>query len=549
MAAVPRHLLSEDGRLVYELRFGDVVYGHQHTVDRGADDQGLRRLDLFTEIEPSVLGQGGSTIALRGSLQADAALAPVLYRTESGAGALELRFEASAVRATLPDGGSASIAHHGAIDALLENNVIGHLARLLAALPLSADGTHRWTVLLVNQLAVVPYAVTRAPELDRDGARGYRSVFNEHLWIDVEGGLVEWSIPMQGVSARVLRAPPPLPAWHAERPPGPRDPITYEPPAGARFTLEDVVIEGPVTPIGASVTRPPGEGPRSAVLFLSGSGRHDRHGVTGEIDIGSHEIMDHLAERGFVGLRFDSRGAGTTKLGPDTLDLGLQDLLRDAEACLRHLRALPEVCGASAWLVGHSQGGTLALMLAGAHPDAIAGVALLAAPGRGIDEVIVDQIRREGARVGLRDEQIEEQVAELREYVKLARGAEPWTDDRVPPRFLAGARSRRWMADYLALTPDVLFPKVRVPLLICQGGKDIQVSPRDDFERLVTTARATGLAVEARLYPDLDHLFKPVRGEPSVRDYFDRSRSVDPTFLEDLAHWLQGRAELDSRGS
>src|SRR5262249_60224486 len=110
------------------------------------------------------------------------------------------------------------------------------------------------------------------------------------------------------------RMPPqPLPDW-ATKAEGTasREPVLrYRVPADATFALQDISIAAPRGPLGGSITVPAGQGPSPAVLFISGSGKHDRHGIVGDGDLGSHEIVDYPSNHGMVGLPFSLRGAGT----------------------------------------------------------------------------------------------------------------------------------------------------------------------------------------------------------------------------------------------
>jgi alpha-beta hydrolase superfamily lysophospholipase len=247
--------------------------------------------------------------------------------------------------------------------------------------------------------------------------------------------------------------------------------------------------------------------------------------------------MDQLAQRGICGLRYDSRGAGSTKYGPDVLDEGLQVLIDDAAACLSHLRARPEVDPRRVSVIGHSQGGSVALALVKANPG-LSSIVLMATPGRRIDHVMADQIRGEGERRGLDAQLVARQLAELEEVVQFAQAEADWTSERVPPRLRSLARSRRWFSDHLRLSVEELLHAAAVPVLICQGGKDLQISVERDAQQLYASARDAGLEADLRIYPELDHLFKPVTGEPSLNQYFDRGRHVDGRFIADVADWL-----------
>ncbi|MEX1367953.1 MAG: alpha/beta fold hydrolase [Nannocystaceae bacterium] len=537
MAAIPHHLLGPGRPLVYVLRFGDEVYGHQWTVDQGLDAHGLRTLEFLVELDPSVVGHGGSTISVRSLLVCDDELRPLRYESASGSRRVVLRLEADELSATLPDGESLTIEHESAPVAVLEANMVAHQA-LLAADANPDDATAQsCPVLLVNQLLVMSYALTRAPELDEAELTGWRSSFKEELWLDARGGLVRWRQPAQSISAELMSTPVALPEWVGEAPPAPPT-VSYERPGGATFALHDVTIAGPVTPIGGALTLPAGEGPHPAALFLSGSGRHDRHGIAGEIDVGTHQIMDGLAERGIIGLRCDSRGAGTTKLGSDVLEQGLQTLFDDAGAALETLCGRPEVGGRPVWLIGHSQGAIVALALARSRPESVAGVVLLAAPGRAIDALMEEQVEALGLRRGLSAQQVATQLADLREFVHAVRDGRSWSENSVPAHVLAGARSRRWLEEHLRFRTDELLAGLSKPVLLCQGGKDLQVSPERDADRLRSVAAETGVDMQYTLFPELDHLFKEVEGEPDPKQYFDAGRRVDPALIDRIAAWI-----------
>lgn len=538
MPRIPHHLFVDEGPLAYSLQFRDEIIGHHYTVQRGMNAAGLLELEFFLEVDPRAFG-GGPVVRTRSLLHASSTLRPVQYATQASGRRLELRFDARGVLARLPSGEDVRVGPEDkALGAafVLENNAIGHIALLAAELSDSVDAGFSEDVVFVNQLLVAPYALRRAAELDRAGARGFRSSLDEELWLDAQGGLVALKQPAHAVSVELVRRG--LPSWCTEAPSAiASTAASYSPPEGARFDLHEITIEAAATPIGAAVTVPHGAGPFPAALFVGGSGRHDRHGFAGEIDIGTHELMDQLAERGVCGLRYDSRGAGSTKYGPDVLDEGLEVLIDDAAACLTYLRARPEVDPRRVSIIGHSQGGSVALALAGAHPGT-SSVVLMAAPGRRIDEVMADQIRGEGARRGLEAQLVERQLAELEEVVFFAQTEADWTSERVPPRLRSLARSRRWFADHLRLSIDALLRAAAVPILICQGEKDLQISVERDAQRLHALARSAGLEAILAVYPELDHLFKPVTGEPSLNQYFDRSRHVDPGFIADVAAWL-----------
>ncbi|MCC6994171.1 MAG: alpha/beta fold hydrolase [Deltaproteobacteria bacterium] len=528
--------------LVYTTLLNGSKFATQWTVYVGPlGDTGLHELEFLLEVDPVAMGQGGSLITQRCRLVCDESLRPVRYRTQTAGLGMSLEFKGETVDVTMPDGSKQTVPL-GDGQFIMESNMTGQQALMLALGHAQGKlaGEAKFSAFVVNALMSVPYQMAPAPDLVGAGGKMYRSSHEEELLINDDGVLLVARTPSQAIEARREDPPPPLPAWH-DKEVLPLVRLTYSPPAGKTFQLEDVAIPGPVTPLGATVTVPAGKGPFPAVLFLSGTGAHDRNGFAGEVDLGTHEIMDHLSEKGFVGLRYDTRGAGKTLIGKDVLEQGLETVITDARAVLTYLRGRADVDPNRIALIGHSQGGTVALAIAKDEGKKIAALVLMASPGRAIDDIVVDQIVDQGRKVGLSSNTVDSQIKQFKDYVELVRADKPWVAGQIPDHLFVGARGRRWFQEHLARRGDALVAAVQCPVLVAQGSQDFQVSPSKDAEHLVAAAKAAGVEVTYALLPDLDHTFKKVQGESTIAQYYDGSRHVDPSFLGTVTDWLRQR--------
>ncbi|WP_181198452.1 alpha/beta hydrolase family protein [Enhygromyxa salina] len=281
-----------------------------------------------------------------------------------------------------------------------------------------------------------------------------------------------------------------------------------------------------------------GEAPargRPAVLFLGGAGPQDRHGLVPDspVDIGSHEIQDMLAAAGFAVLRFDDRGVGDSGIGDDPTP-GFSALVEDGRRALATLAAQPQVDPRRILIVGHGEGALVASILAAEGTRArgrnhrVAGLVMLAAPGRNLRELVYDEIR--ASLAGRREGEIRTAVGRAQRVHDAALAGEDL------PASSEGAR--RWMVEAFAEDPLARLAKVRAPILALQGAKDFQVSPERDFERIrahVERHGADGSAAE--LLPELDHLFKPEPGVSTPGHYADLRRHVDAALLERVTSW------------
>jgi len=166
----------------------------------------------------------------------------------------------------------------------------------------------------------------------------------------------------------------------------------------------------------------------------------------------------------------------------------------------------------------------------------------MAAPGRPLLEVILDQNRLGLEKEGLSAEAVELKLKQVRAFlVRLA------SDDAIDPATLdaderAALASRAWIRSHAEQDPVATIAKVRCPVLVLQGAKDFQVSPERDARALdKALAEAKNPDHELRVFDGLDHLFKKTPGERSEMADYWKSRPVDAEFLSVLAAWLEKR--------
>lgn len=540
-------LFGQQSTLFYQVTLAGQVFIQQWTC-HDDEDGGLHRLTFRAVIDQRVAGWGSGRICSDGELLCTAALDPVRYCQRSQGNLVQqLDFGTEQVAILLPDGSTQQVDRAGA-RFLVDSTFPATMALIYASLAdentAAADLNLKLKVFLVPSLVTVPYETWPSGNAETAAGRWHCTSHRSEVLLDAAGVMQVARVPDAGVEATLCRDAPPMPDWQ-DFPRSDRPPPVYRMSSGAGFRLEDVEIDGPVTPIGGSLSIPAGPGPFPAVLFIGGSGTHDRHGIAGDIDIGSHEIMDDLAEHGFLGLRFDTRGAGSTRLGADALDRGLASDIADARACLAWLVARPEAAGQPLFLIGHSQGATIALALAGepAAGPGVQGVVLMAAMGRDLDQILADQILVQGRKLGLSPQQIEAQQADAHTLAQLVRSGQAWDGEQVPHHLLAAFRTPTWYKAFLDYPATGLIRRVNCPILLCQGGADFQISPTRDAGPLLAAARDAGRDCRYLFFPDLDHLFKHSAGQSSLEEY-QLPRPVDPVFLARLRAWLASRAGL-----
>jgi pimeloyl-ACP methyl ester carboxylesterase len=345
-----------------------------------------------------------------------------------------------------------------------------------------------------------------------------------------------------------------------KRPQTPRPPFPYD--------EERVTVPNPAAPgvtLAATVTLPRGAGPHPAVVLLTGSGQQDR-----DESLFGHKpfavLADFLTRRGFVVLRADDRGVGGST-GPVATATSA-DFATDAAALFAHLLGRKEVDPKRVGLIGHSEGGLIAPMVA-AKDARVAFLVMLAGPGVPGDSLLVAQgsaIRRaSGASPesdALQSALQRELFAAVRaepDSARLARRIEAilrsWYP-RIPAserggvdegQFVAGPTrtlTLPWMRFYITHDPRPTLAKVRCPVLALNGSKDLQVLDSQNLPEIQLWVRKSGNRdVTIRGMPGLNHLFQTAT-TGLMDEYGKIEETFAPAALEAIAAWLEEKAGM-----
>jgi len=168
------------------------------------------------------------------------------------------------------------------------------------------------------------------------------------------------------------------------------------------------------------------------------------------------------------------------------------------------------------------------------------GVVLLASPGRRIDQILLEQTSRAMSRHGFSDTETKRRADRLRRVLRLMVAGK----SKRPPRRNQGL-SKLAIRDLMRLDPIGLVRKLRLPVLICQGAKDIQISPERDALPLFLAAAERSTFSQLVILSDCDHLFKhEPKATPLPQRYFV-PRPLSSTLLPVLRAWLEACRRLD----
>jgi len=316
--------------------------------------------------------------------------------------------------------------------------------------------------------------------------------------------------------------------------------------------------------LAGTLTTPRSEGPFPAVILITGSGQQNR-----DEEILGHRpflvLSDYLTRRGIAVLRVDDRGVGGST--GNSSQATSEDFAGDVLAGIEFLKSREEIDPARIGLIGHSEGGLIAPIVAVESPD-VAFIVLMAGPGITGEEIIYLQSDLISKAEGLDNETIarndalmksmysvvkEEQndtiaaeklrklimdeVANMSEEEKQNSGySEASLDSQVNAQ--VQTLISPWMRFFLTYDPAPTLTQVKCPVLAINGEKDLQVPPEENLKAIEEALKAGGNKdYTVKELPGLNHLFQTANtGSPS--EYAAIEETISPTALEVIGDWI-----------
>lgn len=322
--------------------------------------------------------------------------------------------------------------------------------------------------------------------------------------------------------------------------PGGTGKTAAQPYRPASYTKTDSFSERQVT-VGSGewalpglLTLPNGPGPFPAVVLVHGSGPNDRD-ETIFTNKPFRDLAEGLATQGIAVLRYDKRTKVYGQQMAEAIDkiTVKEEVTDDALAALDQLRRTPEVDPERIFLLGHSLGGLLAPQIAAQAPD-LAGVIILAAPTRPLEDIVVDQVSYLAQLDGTTSPVEQAQIDLLKEQA--ARVKDPQLALDTPPAQLPLGQSAAYWQSLRALNPVQTAASLAMPLLILRGERDYQVTQADFDGWKAALGEKAGVFLKQ--YPDLNHLFIRGSGPPNPQEY-QKPGHVSELVIDDIASFIQ----------
>jgi len=338
------------------------------------------------------------------------------------------------------------------------------------------------------------------------------------------------------------------------RPQEPVEPYAYK-TENIKFINESAQIT-----LAGTLTQPRKTGKYPAVILISGSGPQNR-----DEEIFDHKpflvLADHLTRNGIAVLRYDDRGTGeSTGKFENAIT---PDFASDVTAAIKYLKTRNEIDQQQIGLIGHSEGGLIASMIA-AKSREVNFIVLLAGPGIPGDDILALQSRLLGKVNGLSDEILDKGEVTNRSIYSVLKGngtsddmtreltmilndvIKDLPDSQQPPAdnraaaIAQGVKSINtpWNRFFVNFDPATALEKVTCPVLALNGEKDLQVPPKENLAAIKKSLEKAGNKnFTIKEMPKLNHLFQESKtGSPS--EYKSIEQTFSPLALSEISDWI-----------
>ena len=372
-------------------------------------------------------------------------------------------------------------------------------------------------------IAGVPGDPTFAGTLSEDGAT-------------IQGGFTQGPGKLTFSLKRNTTGKPTIVA--AARPQEPKPPYPY--------LTDEVTIQNSAAGVklAGTLTTPRAAEAYPVVILITGSGQQDRNE-----SIAGHKpflvLADYLTRRGIAVLRIDDRGVGGST-GNAALATS-EDFAGDVLAAVDFLKSYCSTNKSRIGLIGHSEGGLIAPMVALRSKD-VAFEVLLAGPGVTGEQILYEQAATLAQSQGASAEQVAQARAQQERIYGVLKSETDVAVMRDRIRAISGDASAQaltspWFRFFLTYDPATALRAVKIPTLALNGEKDVQVPFKQNLPAIEAALKAGGNTDgTVRSFPNLNHLFQTSKtGLPN--EYAQIEETMAPVVLEAIADWILARAK------
>jgi len=306
--------------------------------------------------------------------------------------------------------------------------------------------------------------------------------------------------------------------------------------------------------IAGTLTIPENTKKSPVVILISGSGAQDR-----DETIFEHKpffvIADYFARNGIATLRIDDRGVGGSE--GNIREATSEDFAGDVLAGINFLKTRKELDAKKIGLIGHSEGGLIAPIVANTSKD-VAFIIMMAGPGIVGEQILYEQGKLLNKAAGLSDAQVEQNTRLQKAIFDIILNEKDSAKqlDRLQRTYSGGmypmlpeerkraidarinAVNTPWFKYFLTYDPYPVLAKVKCPVLSIIGEKDLQVPAeinQNAIKKALTEAENKNFRIET--LENLNHLFQNCE-TGGMQEYAKIEETIDMDVLKMMKNWI-----------
>jgi pimeloyl-ACP methyl ester carboxylesterase len=370
---------------------------------------------------------------------------------------------------------------------------------------------------------------------------------------ELSGKWMQSGVSLDLIMTRVKEVP------KVQRPQEPKRPYPYIDEEVTYQNAKDSVT------LAGTLTMPRAGGPFPAVILISGSGQQDR-----DESVFGHRpflvLADFLTRRGIAVLRVDDRGVGGSK--GDLSQATSEDFANDVIAGIEYLKTRKEIDSKRIGLIGHSEGGCIAPIVAVRSKD-VSFIVLMAGTGVTGDVIIESQIVNLLKAGGADQDRIDATIHDQRRVIEVVKNEpDPNLAGQKIREIITDAVSRldekqkqaiqyndgyvnaqvraatsKWFRFFITHDPKETLRKVKCPVLAINGELDMQVPAGQNLPAIEQALReGKNPDITVKELPGLNHLFQTAR-TGAVTEYARIEETMSPVALETIAGWIEAHGK------
>ncbi len=386
---------------------------------------------------------------------------------------------------------------------------------------------------------------------------------NDRLKISISNARIEYEGTLEGekIIGVFTQAGQPFPMnltkgeiikEEALRPQEPKPPYPYR-SENVKFQNADAKIT-----LAGTLTMPQEGSDFPAVILISGSGAQNR-----DEELMGHKpflvLSDFLTRNGIAVLRYDDRG--TAESTGNFSAATSADFADDVESAFTYLKSRDEINPEKIGLVGHSEGGMIAPMVAARNSD-VDFIVLMAGTGIPGDQLLLLQQKLLGEAAGMTENQLavnDDISKKAFEIIKISANPKRDLSDfmietfrNLPQNQIPNGMTESdfvnaqvnqmtspWMTYFIQYNPTLALQKVSCPVLAINGSKDLQVAPKENLEAIKNALEEGGNSdYKIVEIPGLNHLFQESR-TGVISEYATIEQTFSPIALEEILAWIK----------